>query len=497
VAFNQPGNNTKRMGDADIRSVGCPAIDVCRASVVLWLLMCLLLVLPGCGEDAVPQETAGPVVIQYWEKWTGFEAEAMRAVVDDFNASQDRVFVKMLSVSGVDQKLLLSTAGGNPPDVVGVWTHTVPVFAEKGALTPLDKYLAEAGIAEADYIPAIWSCCRHRDYTWALPATPASIALHWNKKMFEAAGLDPDKPPTSIAELDAMCEQLTVVELDRGGETVSVRYPELTDAEREAKDFKIIQLGHSPKEPGWWLEMWVLWFGGQLWDGDRAVTAMTDENVQAFQWFANYSRKYGRSNLDTFGASFGNVSSPQNPFLNGQVAMVIQGPWMHNFIEQYSPGMRWGVAAFPSALGEGEPPVTVIESDVLVIPRGAEHPDEAFEFIRYVNSRGPMEKLCLAQRKFSPLTDVSESFVAQHPNPYIDVFIELSHSPRARSWPTLPIWAEYADELRVAGDQVYIGDITVQEALVSVQDRMQLRFDRVLRRWDLVADDRLAEWGAR
>ncbi len=477
-------------GQARIRFSGWRWLCAAAVSVsMVWMLV----LATGCEDE----RSDGPVEIQYWEKWTGFEADAMRAVVDDFNASQDRVFVKMLSVSNIDQKLLLSTAGGNPPDVVGVWTHTVPVYAEKGALTPLDKYLAEAGMGEADYIPAIWACCRHRGFTWALPATPASIALHWNKKMFEAAGLDPDKPPTSIAELEVMAEQLTLVELTRGGEKVRVRYPELTEAEREAKDFKIIQLGHSPKEPGWWLEVWGYWFGGEVWDGDRTVTAMSDENVRTFEWLASYSQKYGRKNLDTFGASFGNVSSPQNPFLSGQVAMIIQGPWMHNFIEQYSPGMRWGVAPFPSGLGAGEPPVTVIESDVLVIPRGAKHPAEAFEFIRYVNSRGPMEKLCLGQRKFSPLTDVSETFISQHPNPYIEVFVDLAKSPRAKNWPRLPIWDEYKDEIRVASDQVYIGDTTVHEALGRVQERMQLRFDRVLRRWDLVEADRLAEWGAR
>ena len=457
------------------------------------LLACLLFVLHGCGE-AADSAAHDRVVIHYWEKWTGFEAEAMRAIVDDFNASQDKVFVKMLSVSGVDQKLLLSTAGGNPPDVAGIWTHTVPVFAEKGALTPLDKYMAAAGMGEADYIPSVWACCRHRDFTWALPATPASVALHWNKKLFEEAGLDPDRPPRSIEEFEAMAEKLTIVELKRGGELVRVRYPELTEAEKSAKDFKIIQLGHSPKEPGWWLEMWGFWFGGRMWDGQRAITADSPENIAAFNWYADYARKYGRNNLDTFGASFGNFASPQNPFLSGQVAMILQGPWMYNFIQQYAPGMRWGVAAFPSALPIGSAPVTVIESDVLVIPRGASHPDEAFEFIRYVNSRGPMEKLCLSQRKFSPLTDVSETFIQRHPNPYIQVFIDIAKSPNARTWPRLPVWAEYCDEARAAADRVFAGDATPKQAMGDVQKRMQQRFDRVLRRWDLVKQDRLEEW---
>jgi multiple sugar transport system substrate-binding protein len=465
------------------------------SALALAILAGLLVGLPGCGDDRPALTPDGRVIVRYWEKWTGFEAEAMRAVVDDFNASQERIFVKMLSVSGVDQKLLLSTAGGNPPDVAGVWTHTVPVFAEKGALTPLDGYLRDAGITQDDYIPAIWEGCRHRGFSWALPSTPASVALHWNKRLFEEAGLDPDKPPTTIAELDAMAEQLTIVELKRNGETVRVRFPQLTQAERRARDFRIVQLGHSPKVPGIFVEMWGCWFGGELWDGDGRVTAAEEKNIEAFNWFAGYSKKYGRRNLDTFGASFGNAASPQDPFLSGQVAMVLQGVWMYNFIDQFAPGMRWGAAAFPSALPEGSADVTLIEADVLVIPRGARHPDEAFEFIRYVNAQGPMEKLCLGQRKFSPLIRVSDSFVSKHPNPAIRVFMDLARSPNAAMVPRLSIWNEYKDELLAAADRIYAGDATAREALGDAQTRAQRRLDRVLRRWDLVKDDRLQEWG--
>lgn len=457
-------------------------------------LVFALLTLPGCGDNEPQYTPDGRVIVRYWEKWTGFEAEAMRVVVDDFNASQDRIFVKMLSVSGIDQKLLLATAGDNPPDVAGVWTHTINVFAEKGALTPLDGYLREAGIGERDYIPAIWACCRHRGFTWALPSTPATVGLHWNKRLFEEAGLDPDKPPRTLAELDAMAERLTIVEVSRHGETVRVRFDELTEAEREAKDFSLVQLGHSPKVPGMFIEMWGYWFGGALWDGDRQITATSEQNIEAFNWYASYSQKYGRRNLDKFGASFGIDASSQNPFLNGQVAMVLQGVWMYNFIDQFAPGMRWGAAAFPSALPEGSADVTLIEADVLVIPRGANHPDEAFEFIRYVNSQGPMEKLCMGQRKFSPLTQVSDSFVSNHPNPSIQVFIDLANSPNAVVVPRLSIWNEYKDEMLVAADRIYTGVATVEQALGDAQNRIQRRLDRVMRRWDRVQDDRLAEW---
>ena len=256
----------------------------------------------------------------------------------------------------------------------------------------------------------------------------------------------------------------------------------------------MIQAGHLPTEPGWWITSWCYWFGGQQWDGDAQITATSPEMVRTMDWIQSYARKYGVENMRSFGASFGNFSSPQNPFLSGQVAMVLQGVWMYNFIDKYAPQMEWGAAPFPAMDPSKTPLVTIAECDVLVIPHGARHPREAFEFIRYVNTRGPMEKLALGQRKFSPLISVSPSFVSSHPNPFIRTFIELARSPHALTVPATSIWSEYEEELRVAVNRVMSLEATSGEALAEVQKRMQLKLDRVLRRWNLVKDTRTTEW---
>src|SRR5690348_5212894 len=98
-----------------------------------------------------PAPADGRVHISYWEKWTGFEEEAMRKVVDTFNARQSRIHVDMLSVSQVNQKMLLATAGGNPPDVAGVWDFDVVVFADNKSIRPLDDYCRASGLGPKDY----------------------------------------------------------------------------------------------------------------------------------------------------------------------------------------------------------------------------------------------------------------------------------------------------------------------------------------------------------
>jgi len=453
-----------------------------------------ILSLTGCKHKGDERTSDGRLIIDYWEKWTGFEDDAMQAVIDDFNASQNRLFVKKLTVGEIERKVMLATAGGDPPDVAGVYSGTITGFSEKGALTPLDKMVQQAGIKRDDYIPVYWDMCNYHGFQWALPSTPATLALHWNKKLFREAGLDPDKPPQSLDELEAMSEKLTIVEINRNGATARVRYTELTDQEKRAKNFKLVQIGHDPQQPGWWMPMWVWWFGGRLWDGERRITANSPECVQAFAWLRSQAEKYGVDNRRSFGASFGNFQSPQNPFLAGQIAMTLQGVWMYNFIDKYAPQMEWGAAPFPAKDPQKYPQVTFADADMLVIPKGSHHPKEAFEFIRYINTQGPMEKLCLGQRKFSPLSKVSDGFIKNHPNPYIRTFIALANSPNAHRLPALSVWSEYNDEMNVAVDRVTALEATPQEALDAVQLRMQWKLDRVLRRWDAVKDQRNKEW---
>ena len=164
--------------------------------------------------------------------------------------------------------------------------------------------------------------------------------------------------------------------------------------------------------------------------------------------------------------------------------MELQGVWMYNFIDMYTEGFEWGAAPFPYPADRPDlKNVTVAEEDVIVIPRGAKHPKEAFEFLKFVNSQEGMELLCMGQRKHTPLAKVSEHFLKTHPNPFIKVFIDLAFSRNAISTPRMSIWNEYADELANSFDQIWLCKQTSKEALETVQERVQRKLDREVRQF--------------
>jgi len=425
-----------------------------RAPSVLRLILPFFLLLSGATRAGTAP--AARTRVTYWEKWTGFEMEGMKAIVAEFNRSQSKIEVVYVSTSNVNQKTLIATAGGRPPDIAGLWDGDVFIFAEQNALTPLDEYAKKAGVSGHDYIPVYWGMCVHQEKLWALPSTPATTALHWNKDLFRRAGLDPERPPRTFAELDSFSDRLF---------------------RRDAKSGRIEEMGFLQAEPGWWNHGWGFFFGGKLWDGRTRILADDPRNIRALEWIQGYAKKYGSGSLLAFRSTFGNFASPQDAFLSGKVAMVLQGVWLNNYIAQFSPDMKWGAAPFP-VVRPGDAPLTFAQSDMLVIPRGAKHPAEAFEFIRYANRQGPMERLCLSHRKNSPLRRVSAEFYRRHRNPNIRIFQELAWSRNAVPAPKMGIWNEYSAELFNAFDRVWLLKATPAEALAEVQSRIQDSWDR-------------------
>jgi multiple sugar transport system substrate-binding protein len=242
---------------------------------------------------------------------------------------------------------------------------------------------------------------------------------------------------------------------------------------------RLLQVGFLPSEPGWWSFAWGYFFGGKLLSEDGKALANSPENVRAYEWVASYTKNLGIDSMQRFRSGFGNFSSPQNPFLSGKIAMILQGVWMWNFIDMYSPGMQWGAAPFPVPADRPELyGMSMAEADVLVIPKDSKHPAEAWEFIKFVETQEGMELICLAQRKFSSLARTTDGFWTKHPNQFIKMFANLPNSPHVFATPKTGVWLEYSREVGFAVDSIQNLSNTPKAALDQAAARGQQALDR-------------------
>ena len=186
------------------------------------LLACLAFVL----AFAPPlQAQSGPVVLRVGgaggfklpdKNATDPQGHANRAIVDAFERAHPDIRLESaqgLQIGGqaAESNLLLAFAGGTAPDVVYVNFRSSASYIQQGFLMPLDDYLRRdpqvlAGI-QPTLLPILKDAGHGRIYS--IPFLAAVQALYYRKDMFQAAGLDPDRPPRNWDEFYADSQALT------------------------------------------------------------------------------------------------------------------------------------------------------------------------------------------------------------------------------------------------------------------------------------------------
>ncbi len=420
------------------------------------------------GPRGAKESTRGKVVLDYWEKWTGHEGRAMQKVVDRFNdtiGEEKKIFVRYLVTAGIDQKLLIAVAGGNPPDLAGLWNYNVPLYAESNAILPLDDLGASLGVKVENYAPGFRPIMQHPDRTgrvrmWATIHTGGTVAMFYNRAAFREAGLDPDRPPRTTSELDEYDKKLM----------------------RKAPDGAIQRAGFLHAEPGWWSWMWGYHFGGTLADTrNNTSLAGSKENVAAFEWLQTYPKRYGVQQVKTFKSGFATAyDSRQNALLDDKCAMVVQGPWLANVINAYRPDMDYAVAPFPvvDSIFDEHAPVGMVDSDILVIPRGVKNPEACMEFVAFTQRQENVEFMSLAHFKNSPLAVSSKDFLDKHPNRGVRVHDAIAQSPRAYLCPRTRTWPQFKDEFDASMQRMWGLERPAGEELAAIQRRTQGFLDR-------------------
>ncbi len=148
------------------------------------------------------------VEVQWWHSMGGALGEWVNDLAKDFNASQKDYKVTPTFKGSYDESMTAAIAAfraGNAPHILQVFeVGTATMMSSKGAVVPVAKVMKDAGMKfdQNAYVPAVAGY-----YTapsgemLSFPFNSSTTVFHYNKDAFKAAGLDPDKPPTTWPEV--------------------------------------------------------------------------------------------------------------------------------------------------------------------------------------------------------------------------------------------------------------------------------------------------------
>lgn len=167
----------------------------------------------GIALLALTVSAASAETFTLWVRSDG--SNFMPRIVEAFNQShEDKAELQIVPVAELVQKYATAVAGGAAPDALSLDLIYTPSFAAAGQLEDITE-LAKSLPYFDKLSPAHVKTGTYKDRIYGLPYSADSSVLIWNKKLFRQAGLDPDKGPTTWAEIAAAAEKVAAL----GGDT--------------------------------------------------------------------------------------------------------------------------------------------------------------------------------------------------------------------------------------------------------------------------------------
>ena len=283
--------------------------------------------------------------------WDNNQEPGMTAIAEAYMAAHPdvKVEVQVTPWNEYWTKLEASAMGGSMPDVF--WMHSNQFFkyVTANTLLPMDF--------EYDYSPypaGVTALYTYNDVHYAVPKDYDTIALVYNKEIFEEAGAE---VPATYDELLDTCQKIK----DAG-------YTPITISAGTAWCLSMLA-GYLCDREG--VDLPAINSGEESWVQDKTIAA-GEKLLELSQYFQETAA--GDSNDDATMA-----------FAMGDAAILIQGSWAIGQMNAYNPDIeeKCGVFQFPAIEGGGDPGRTIAKSDSLAVSATSKCPEGAVELIKY------------------------------------------------------------------------------------------------------------------
>ena len=153
--------------------------------------------------------------IQWWHAMGGELGAKLEEIVKGFNESQED-FNVIPSYKGTYPETMTAAIAAfranEQPAIVQVFeVGTGTMMAAEGAIKPVYQLMADQGEAfdQAAFLPAVVGYYTDTDGNMlSVPFNSSTPILYYNKSVFEKAGLDPETPPKTWAEMEEFSKKI-------------------------------------------------------------------------------------------------------------------------------------------------------------------------------------------------------------------------------------------------------------------------------------------------
>ncbi|HEY3164247.1 MAG TPA: sugar ABC transporter substrate-binding protein [Candidatus Limnocylindrales bacterium] len=393
----------------------------------------------SAGSSTAPSQAAAGCAskgdLTMWER-SGGNKGMVDQLVADWNAKFPDCKINLTYIPHAEMvaKIAQGIASGEVPDLMGMDLIYAPQFEKAQQLVDITDQIANLPELKSAS-PGHMTVATWEKRLYGVPLYADVSALFYNKDLFTKAGLDPNKPPTSLAQLREYADKITAL----GGDTKGYYLP------GNCAGCNIFTVGPL---------MWAS--GAKIEAAGPGDEPLTGDGVKQVLQFERDMVKAGNvhdsdraENGETFHLQFG----------TGKVGMMGTGNFNITLARDQMKGheFQFGISLLPG-ISEGSS-ASFIGGDLVVIPKGSKRVDDAVAFMKFLLSDGVQVEsyaklLNLTTRsdmtdnkyfKAEPLVQDVAKALSVGRTPYTTTFFEQINSPQG-PWLQMLQRAYYSDE---------------------------------------------------
>ena len=209
--------------------------------------------LAACDTTALDSVTS-PIEMTFWHGMNTTLADELVKLTDSYNSSQTKVKIKLVAQGGYEQTIdaYLQGSESSRPDVVQMPEYMVQSMVDTKTMLPMQSCVNDAKFDLSTIGDKAVTAYSTQGALQAMPFNLSNPVLFYNKKIFKAAGLDPEVSPKSLEDLTAFSEKIIA--------SGAAKYGISLDSALDSGG-------------GWYLEQWFAKAGELYTDNENGRTA--------------------------------------------------------------------------------------------------------------------------------------------------------------------------------------------------------------------------------
>ncbi|SFL19964.1 ABC transporter substrate-binding protein [Halanaerobium salsuginis] len=410
---------------------------------------------------------AEPVTIEFWHAMGGHNLEVVNNLVDKFNQTHPDVQVKAQYTGSYNDTLTKTQAAvqtGTAPNIIQIYEIGTQVMLDSGIIMPIEdlgkKVAQDTTFDWNKFLTPVANYYTVGGKLNSMPFNSSTPILYYNRDAFKEAGLDPNRPPKTFAELKDYARKLTI----------------------KNEDGTVERYGFTLGIVGWFVEQMVANQDANLVNNDNGRSGRATESylnqAAAVRFVKLWQEMVAEGIMLNPGRGWDGANQA---FSSGRAAMLIEST---SSVAAFtanaeSAGYELGTAFLPRPADVNRGGVVIGGASLWTI---ADHPETelkaTWEFLKWLSEKD-QQVYWFENTGYFPVTkaavesEMNNQFFAKSPN-YLTAFLQLLLSKKAVSTQGALIgtFPEVRQIIEEEVEKTLQGSLTPQAAMDEAAERV-------------------------